>query len=130
MGNPSKKSSADDRREASGVGRMSEIVDSLRNFSRLDVAEFQRVDIHQGIESSLTLLPAQLGDDISVVRNYADLAPVYCAPRQFNQVLMHLLENAIEAIENQGKYRPAPMRLAMRYAFASVIQAGEFRQTG
>ena len=51
---------------------MSEIVDSLRNFSRLDEAEFQRVDIHQGIESSLTLLPSQLGDDISVVRDCAE----------------------------------------------------------
>ena len=82
---------------------MSEIVDSLRSFSRLDEAEFQRVDIHQGIESSLTLLPSQLGDDISVVRDYADLAPVYCAPRQLNQVLMHRLENAIRGDRKSGK---------------------------
>ena len=85
-----------------GVDRVSEIVRSLRNFSRLDEAEFQRVDIHEGIESTLTLLGAEIGDDISVDREYADLELVYCAPRQLNQVMMHLLKNAIEAIEGPG----------------------------
>ncbi len=87
----------------SGVDRMSEIVHSLRSFSGLDEAEFQVVDLHQGIESTLTLLESQLGDDISIVKEYADLEPVYCAPRQLNQVFMHLLKNAIEAIEGSGK---------------------------
>lgn len=86
----------------SGVGRMSEIIQNLRNFSRLDEAEFQFVDIHPGIESALTLLESQLADDISVARDYADLRPVYCDPRQLNQVFMHLLKNAIEAIEAPG----------------------------
>jgi len=85
-----------------GVDRVSEIVRSLWNFSRLDEAEFQRVDIHEGIESTLTLLGAEIGDDISVDREYADLELVYCAPRQLNQVMMHLLKNAIEAIEGSG----------------------------
>jgi two-component system, NtrC family, sensor kinase len=86
----------------SGVDRVSEIVRSLRNFSRLDEAEFQRVDIHQGIDSALTLLASQLDKDIAVLKEYADLEPIYCAPRQLNQVFMHLLKNAIAAIEGPG----------------------------
>ncbi len=85
-----------------GVDRVSEIVRSLRNFSRLDEAEFQRVDIHEGIESTLTLLGSRIGDDISVVKEYAHLERVYCSPRQLNQVFMHLLQNAIEAIDGSG----------------------------
>jgi len=86
----------------SGVDRVSEIVHSLRNFSRLDEAEFQRVDIHRGIESALTLLGSQIGDDICIVKEYADLELVYCAPRQLNQVFMNLIQNASKAIEGSG----------------------------
>jgi len=74
-----------------GIERASGIVGSLRNFARLDEAEFQVVDLHQGIDSALTLLDSQLGERITVVRNYGEIQPVHCAPGQLNQVFMHLL---------------------------------------
>ena len=86
-----------------GVERMNEIVQSLRDFSRLDEADLQRVDIHDGIESALSMLESQLGGDITVLKEYADLPPVYCAPRQLNQVFMDLIGNAIEAIDDAGE---------------------------
>ena len=90
---------------ASGVERVNEIVHSLRNYSRLDEAEFQVADLHQGIESTLLLLQSQLGNEIGVVKDYADLEPIYFAPRQLNQVFMNLLLNAIQAIEGRGEIR-------------------------
>ena len=68
----------------------------------MDEAEFQTVDIHEGVESALTLLAAQIGDKVTVVREFGDIEPVYCAPGQLNQVFMHLLKNALQAIEGSG----------------------------
>ncbi|MCZ6679030.1 MAG: HAMP domain-containing sensor histidine kinase, partial [Candidatus Poribacteria bacterium] len=88
---------------ASGVERVTAIVRSLRNFVRLDEAEFQMADIHEGIESTLTLLAAQIGDGITIVKDYADLKPIYCSPGQLIQVFMHLIKNAIQAVEGNGE---------------------------
>jgi len=88
-----------------GMGRITDIIRSLRNFARLDEAEFQVADLHEGIESTLTLLQAQIRDDITVVRNFGDLKPIYCSPGQLNQVFLTLLKNAVEAIEGKGGIR-------------------------
>jgi hypothetical protein len=40
---------------------------------------------------------------ISVIREYGDTSPVYCSPGQLNQVFMHLIRNAIEAMDEAGE---------------------------
>jgi HAMP domain-containing protein len=47
--------------------RIVHIVESLKNFARLDEAQFQLADIHEGLDSALTLLGRQLVDEIEVV---------------------------------------------------------------
>jgi signal transduction histidine kinase len=88
----------------SGTARIREIVLSLRNFSRLDEAEFKRVDIHEGIDSTLLILQSRLKakagrPEIQVHKHYGSLPLVECYPGQLNQVLMNLLTNAIDALE-------------------------------
>ncbi len=90
---------------ASGAERLSSIVGSLRNFARLDEAEFQVVDLHAGIDSALTLLQNRIGENITVVKKYGNIPPIYCSPGQLNQVFMHLLKNALQAIEETGEIR-------------------------
>jgi two-component system NtrC family sensor kinase len=63
------------------------------------------VDLHEGIENALTLLQPHIGEEISLVREYADLSPIYGSPGQLNQVFMHLLKNAVRAIEGRGEIR-------------------------
>ena len=87
-----------------GTERIREIVLSLRNFSRLDEAEFKAADIHQGIESTLLILnhrlkPIHNRSEIQIVRDYATLPEIACLAGQLNQVLMNILSNAIDAIE-------------------------------
>ena len=78
------------------------IVRSLRNFARLDEAELKAVDLHEGIESTLTLVHHELKNRIEVVRDYGDLPQVQCFPNQINQVYMNILVNAIHAIDGRG----------------------------
>jgi len=90
---------------ASGMERVTNVVRSLRSFARLDEAAFQMADLHEGIESALTLLHSQMGDELTVVKDYGDIKPIYCSPSQLNQVFMHLLRNAIQSIEGKGEIR-------------------------
>ncbi len=89
-----------------GTQRIREIVLSLRNFSRLDEAQFKAVDIHEGIDSTLMILQNRLKakpnfPEIKIVKNYAPLPPIDCFPSQLNQVFMNILANAIDALESQ-----------------------------
>ncbi|HEY9798754.1 MAG TPA: response regulator [Leptolyngbyaceae cyanobacterium] len=87
-----------------GSDRIRDIILSLRNFSRLDEAEFKAVDIHAGIDSTLLILQHRLKAKIDfpaiqVIKNYAKLPQVECYPSQLNQVFMNILSNAIDALE-------------------------------
>ena len=92
-----------------GAKRIQDIVLSLRNFSRLDEAEMKSVDIHQGIDSTLSILQHQLAASekhpaIKVIKEYAQLPKVTCYASQINQVFLHLLNNAIDALEEDSKF--------------------------
>jgi signal transduction histidine kinase len=88
-----------------GSNRIRDIVLSLRRFSRLDEAECKAIDVHECLESALSLLQHQLQPDIVVIRNYTPLPFVECYPRLLNQVFMNLLINAIEALGQQPEPR-------------------------
>ena len=83
-------------------GRIAAIVRSLRNFARLDEAEYQRASLHEGLESALTLLEGALKNRIMVVKEFQAIPELFCFPGQLNQVFMSLLQNATEAIEGPG----------------------------
>ena len=87
-----------------GTKRIREIVLSLRNFSRIDEAEFKAVDIHEGIESTLIVLQHRFkvqpkGPEIQLIREYDKLPLVECYSGLLNQVFMNILANAIDSLE-------------------------------
>lgn len=91
-----------------GADRIRQIVLSLRNFSRLDEAEMKQVDIHEGIESTLLLLQNRLNTknskEIALAKNFCEnLPPVECYVGQLNQVFMHILNNAIDAVQSESE---------------------------
>ncbi len=83
--------------------RIAAIVKSLKNFARLDESEYQKTDIHEGIESSLILMENEFQNRISVVKDYHDIPEIVCYPGQLNQVFLSLLKNATNAIEGSGR---------------------------
>ncbi|MEH2390075.1 MAG: ATP-binding protein [Nostoc sp.] len=93
-----------------GSERISEIVKSFRNFSRLDEATFKAVNIHEGLEAALMILQSRLNPSgghsgIEVIKDYGELPWVSCSPGQLNQVFMNLLNNAIDALEEAEQVR-------------------------
>ncbi|MEG4281530.1 GAF domain-containing protein [Microcoleus sp. A006_D1] len=96
-----------------GANRIREIVQSLRNFSRIDEAEIKPVDIHDGLDSALLILSNRLKPKpvkqsypvgnrpvIHLIKEYGSLPLVECYAVQINQVFMNVLTNAIDALED------------------------------
>ena len=97
-----------------GTTRIKELVVSLKNFSRLDEAERKYVDIHEGIESTLTILNSRIEGCpkpfeqvckkriVKIERIFGDLPLVDCHPSQLNQVVMNIVCNALDAFETDS----------------------------
>ncbi|MCC3494428.1 MAG: AAA family ATPase [Microcoleus sp. PH2017_25_DOB_D_A] len=93
-----------------GTDRIRDIMQSLRNFSRVDGNEKKPADIHAGIESTLMILQHRLKANaerpsIQVIKEYGDLPAVECYSGQLNQVFMNLLSNAIDALDESNASR-------------------------
>ena len=82
--------------------RIVDIVKSLKNFARLDEAEYKSADIHEGIENTLVLLNNRLKNNVEVIKEYGDILIIKCYPNQLNQVFMNLIVNAVDAIGGHG----------------------------
>lgn len=85
------------------IDRIAKIVHSLKTFARLDQAEEDWADVHEGIETTLTLLHHELKHRITVRKEFGSLPKIYGNPQQLNQVYMNLLKNAAQAIEGKGQ---------------------------
>ncbi|KPQ38234.1 MAG: Response regulator receiver domain [Phormidium sp. OSCR] len=90
-----------------GASRIHKIISHLRNFARLDEAEMKRVDIHDGINSTLIMLQNRLklpnGMEIEVGKDYGELPKIDCYPGQLNQVFLNILHNSIYFLQDYVK---------------------------
>lgn len=87
---------------AAASNRISRIVQSLKTFARLDEALYQKVDIHENIDTTLTLMDHELKDKAIVIREYGGVPPIQCYPNELNQMFMNLLMNSAQAIDKGG----------------------------
>lgn len=86
-----------------GANRTSEIVKGLKNFARTDEADLKKINLHESIEATLTLLNNSLSENkIKVEKNFGAIPQVECYPGKINQVIMNLLSNAIDALRPVG----------------------------
>lgn len=81
-----------------GARRTAEIVQGLRNFSRLDEDAVKKADINEGIRSTIGLLSPQVRGHAVFNTALADLPMAECHPGKLNQAVMNLLTNAAHAI--------------------------------
>jgi signal transduction histidine kinase len=82
------------------AGRISALVGAAKQYSQMDRSPLQRLDVHDGLESTLTVLKHKLETGIEVVRDYDRSLPELPAyAGELNQVWTNLVDNAIDAME-------------------------------
>jgi signal transduction histidine kinase len=92
--------------------RIAELVGAVKAYSYMDRAPVQEIDIHDGLETTLTILRHKLRGGIEVERDYdRDLPRVSVHGSGLNQVWTNLLDNAIDALGGKGRIRIRTFRL-------------------
>jgi signal transduction histidine kinase len=87
-----------------GAEAISAIVGSVKRYTYLDQAPVQTVDVHEGLEATLTMLRHKLRDGIEVIRDYGtDLPLVEAHGSELNQVWTNLIDNAVDALGGEGR---------------------------
>ena len=109
---------------ADSVTRISSLVDAARQYSQLDRAPYQVVDVHELLDSTLMMLGAKIGPGITVVKDYGTGLPrIPAYPGELNQVWTNLIDNAVAAMDGTG-------RLTVRTALDRDQLLVEFADTG
>jgi signal transduction histidine kinase len=109
---------------ADSVTRISSLVDAARQYSQLDRAPYQVVDVHELLDSTLMMLGAKIGPGITVVKDYGTGLPrIPAYPGELNQVWTNLIDNAVAAMNGTGT-------LTVRTALDRDQLLVEFADTG
>ncbi len=89
---------------ADSAERISNIVKAVKEYSYLDQAPLQEVDVHDGLENTLTILRNKWKQGITIRRNYSrDLPKIEAYASELNQVWTNLIDNAIDAMNGNGE---------------------------
>jgi len=91
------------QRALNGLKRCEEIIAGLSQFSRKDVEGKKEEDVHQGLDSTLSLIPEDQEKKVVIHRDYRFQGKIHCNLGQLNQVFMNLLTNALQAIDGGGE---------------------------
>ena len=88
------------------TARISDLVRAIKEYSHMDQMPEQEVDVHDGLETTLTILRHQLKQGVTIVRDYDRTLPKVCAhPGELNQVWTNLIDNAVDAMKGKGELR-------------------------
>lgn len=83
--------------------RISELIKSMKDYSQMDRTPLQEIDIHEGIESTLTILKHKLKYGVTIQREYGQLPKICAYGRELNQVWTNLIDNAVDAMDGKGE---------------------------
>ena len=94
------------RESMQGITRVRQIVQDLRDFSRVDASlDWQWADLHRGIDSTLNIVANEIKYKADVIKEYGTIPEIECLPPQINQVLMNLLVNAAQSMDGEQRGR-------------------------
>jgi signal transduction histidine kinase len=85
------------------TGRVSNLVNAAKQYSHLDRAAHQWIDVHTGLDSTLVMLTHKIGEGVRIVKEYdRSLPQVPAHPAELNQVWTNIIDNAVQAMAHQG----------------------------
>jgi signal transduction histidine kinase len=83
--------------------RISTLVNAAKQYSQMDRAAHQWIDVHEGLKSTLVMLIRKLGDGVRLVKEFdRDLPKIPAYPGELNQVWTNLIDNALAAMDGTG----------------------------
>ncbi len=86
-----------------GLHEISQLVQSLKNFSRLDRQATEKVDIHDCIESSIKIASHHIKQNsVEIEKHYGDIPNIGCTPSKLNQLFLNVITNACQAMKTKG----------------------------
>jgi signal transduction histidine kinase len=85
-----------------GLNDIDALVKSLKDFSRLDRATYDRFDVRDGLDKTLLITKNLLKYGIEVAKDFKDVPEILCAPSRVNQVFINLITNAAQAMDGRG----------------------------
>jgi len=86
-----------------GTERIIKLIADLRLYSHSDHEYYSNFNLHEAIDSSLSILSHRCKDRIDIQREYGKIPPIKCSPGKIIQVFVNIINNAIDAIKEQGK---------------------------
>jgi signal transduction histidine kinase len=88
------------------TGRISALVAAVKSYSQMDRASMQRIDVTDGLESTMVMLAHKIPAGITVVRDYGtNVPPIEAHAGELNQVWTNLIDNALDAMDGAGTLR-------------------------
>jgi two-component system NtrC family sensor kinase len=91
------------RDSIAGLAELTEMAQSLKDFSRLDRAPIANFDVNNGLDKTLLIAKNIVKHKATVRKFYGEVPEIQCSPSQINQVFLNIITNAAQAIETQGE---------------------------
>jgi len=85
-----------------GLSSISELVQNLKDFSRIDGYKTEGFNLNEGLDSTLKIAANSIPDNIEIRKEYDELPEIRCAPSRINQVFLNLITNAVQAMDKGG----------------------------
>ena len=85
-----------------GLEELTELAQSLKDFSRLDRARQGEFNVNDGLNKTLLILKNRIKNKVTVHKHYGEVPSIHCSPSQVNQIFLNLITNAADAIADSG----------------------------
>jgi signal transduction histidine kinase len=107
-----------------GLSDLTDMAQSLKDFSRLDRAPVADFDVNAGLERTLTIARNIVKHKATVRKFFGELPTIECTPSKINQVFLNLITNAAQAIEDQGEIVIATRQEGDDHVIVSIADTG------
>jgi two-component system, NtrC family, sensor kinase len=91
------------RDSIAGLAEITEMAQSLKDFSRLDRAPVASFDVNAGLDKTLVIAKNIVKHKANITKFYGEVPEIQCSPSQINQVFLNIITNAAQAIETHGE---------------------------
>jgi len=108
-----------------GLGEISKLVGSLKDFARLDRQNSEQVDLHECLESSITIASNHIRENsVEVIKDFSELPKISCFPSKLNQLFLNIITNGCQAMKNKGGDLTIKTSVIDNYATVSFTDQG------